>query len=145
MISAAGLATNQVSMVSHCEVDTRLLWPTAVFWTLNVWVSLRQVDTKWVTTPETYLHTCAPYEDSDQHAYSRSLIRIFTVRILDGQNAFNSCGQRKLIRLRRYTDLHDTLFGAHVRRYVAVHISVLATAMKTSVPTRHQTFVVSYN
>ena len=32
---------------------------------------------------ETYLRTCAPSEDSDQPAHSRSLIRIFTVRIFD--------------------------------------------------------------
>ena len=33
----------------------------------------------------TYLRKCAPREDSDQPAHSRSLIRIFTGRILDSQ------------------------------------------------------------
>ena len=32
---------------------------------------------------KTYLRTCAPSEDSDQPAHSRSLIRIFPWRILD--------------------------------------------------------------
>ena len=34
---------------------------------------------------ETYIRTCAPSEDSDQTAHSRSLIRIFPGRILDTQ------------------------------------------------------------
>ena len=33
---------------------------------------------------KTYLWECAPSEDSNQTAYSRSLIRIFTGHILDG-------------------------------------------------------------
>ena len=47
---------------------------------------------------ETYLHTRAPSEDSDQPAHSRSLIRIFTGRILDSQGykVFFSCRQRRL-------------------------------------------------
>ena len=46
---------------------------------------------------ETNLRTCAPREDSDQTAHTRSLIRIFTGRILDyqGRKVF-SCRQRKL-------------------------------------------------
>ena len=44
-----------------------------------------------------YLWTCAPSEDSDQTAHSRSLIRIFTGRILDRQGCkVSSCGQRRL-------------------------------------------------
>ena len=43
------------------------------------------------------LRTCAPSEDSDQPAHSRSLIRIFTERILDSQGyTVSSCGQRWL-------------------------------------------------
>ena len=34
---------------------------------------------------KTYLRTCVSNEDSDQPAHSRSLIRIFTERILDRQ------------------------------------------------------------
>ena len=34
---------------------------------------------------ETYLRTCAPSEDSDQTAHSRSVIRIFPRRIFDSQ------------------------------------------------------------
>ena len=44
---------------------------------------------------KTYLRTCAPSEDSDQPAHSRSLIRIFTWRILDNQGfKVSSCEQR---------------------------------------------------
>ena len=43
-----------------------------------------------------YLRTCALSEDSDQTAHSRSLIRIFTGRILDSQGCEDSsCGQRE--------------------------------------------------
>ena len=46
---------------------------------------------------KTYLRTCAPSKDSDQPAHSRSLIRIFTRRILDSQgDKVSSCGQQKL-------------------------------------------------
>ena len=46
---------------------------------------------------ENYLRTCAPCEDSDQPAHLRSLIKIFAVRILDGQECkVSSCGQRRL-------------------------------------------------
>ena len=41
--------------------------------------------------------SCVPREDSDQPAHSRSLIRIFTGRILDSQTfKVSSCGQRRL-------------------------------------------------
>ena len=40
-----------------------------------------------------YLQTCAPSEDSDQPAHSRSLIRIFTGRMLDSQGCkVSPCG-----------------------------------------------------
>ena len=46
---------------------------------------------------KTYLRTCAPSEDSDQPAHSRSLIRIFTERFLDIKRCQVSlCGQREL-------------------------------------------------
>ena len=46
---------------------------------------------------EMYLRTCAPSENSAQHALSRSLIRIFSVRILDSQGCkVSSRGQRNL-------------------------------------------------
>ena len=45
---------------------------------------------------KTYHRTCGPSEDSDQTAHSRSLIRIFTGRILDSQGCkISSCGQRR--------------------------------------------------
>ena len=48
---------------------------------------------KW----EMYLWTCAPSEDSDQLAHSRSLIRIFTGRILDSQGCkVSSLGAQKV-------------------------------------------------
>ena len=37
-----------------------------------------------------YLWTCVPSEDSDQPAYSRSLIRIFVGRILDSKVFFHA-------------------------------------------------------
>ena len=46
---------------------------------------------------KTHLRICAPSEDSDQPALSRSLIRIFTGRILDSQDCkVSSCGQWRL-------------------------------------------------
>ena len=46
---------------------------------------------------KTHLRTCPPSEDSDQPAHSRSLIRIFTGRILDSQGCkVSPCGQRRL-------------------------------------------------
>ena len=51
----------------------------------------------WAACQKTYLQTCAPREDSDQPAHSRSLIRIFTGRILDSQGCpLSSCGQWRL-------------------------------------------------
>ena len=64
------------------------------------------------------LNMCAS-EDSDQPAHSRSLIRIFTGRILDSQGCkVSSCGQR-----RPWSDCADaqadlSLRWAHVRRFV---------------------------
>ena len=46
---------------------------------------------------KTYLQTCAPNEDSDQPAHPRSLIKIFTGRVLDSQGCEVSwCGQWRL-------------------------------------------------
>ena len=45
---------------------------------------------------KTYLWSCAPGEDSDQPAHSRSLIWIITGRIFDSQGCkVSSCGQRR--------------------------------------------------
>ena len=50
---------------------------------------------------KTYLLTCVPSEDSDQHAHSRSLIRIFTGHILDIKAAKFLTGTMKtLMRMR---------------------------------------------
>ena len=65
-----------------------------------------------------YLRTCAPSEDSDQTAHSRSLIRIFTGRISDSRwqgYKVSSCGQRRLIRLRVWS---ESSLGAYVVRHV---------------------------
>ena len=48
----------------------------------------------WTTMSENFLRKCATSEDSDQPAHSRSLIRIFTGRILDSK--VSSWGQRRL-------------------------------------------------
>ena len=54
----------------------------------------------WATAQKTYLRTCAPSEDSDQSAHSRSLIKVFTGRILDSQGCIVSlCGQWGMKRL----------------------------------------------
>ena len=46
---------------------------------------------------KTYLWKCAPSEDSDLPAHPRSLIRIFTGRVLDSQGyEVSSCGHRRL-------------------------------------------------
>ena len=77
-----------------------------LFWQVNDkfscfsygWYCLRTI---WTPTSENYFRTCAPSEDSDQPAHSRSLIRIFTGHILDSQWCqVSSCGQQWLIRLR---------------------------------------------
>ena len=50
---------------------------------------------KWGTTPGKVTADIAPSEDSDQPAHSRSLIRIFTGRILDSHWCWvSSCGHR---------------------------------------------------
>ena len=47
--------------------------------------------------PKTYDWICVSSEDSDQTAHSRSLIRIFTGRILDSKGCkVSSCGHRRL-------------------------------------------------
>ena len=67
---------------------------------------------------KTYLRKCAPSEDSDQPAHLCSLIRIFTVRILDTHGCnVSSCGKRRL-----WSDCADaqadlSSLCAYVRRY----------------------------
>ena len=67
----------------------------------------------------TYLWICAPSEDSDQPAHSRSLIGIFTRRLLDSQLCkVSSRGQRRLWSERGAAQANMSLsFGGHVRRY----------------------------
>ena len=67
--------------------------------------------------------SCVPREDSDQSAHSRSLIRIFTGRILDSQRfKVSSCGQRRLsdqtARVRMLIRLRWGGGGGHIRRYI---------------------------
>ena len=67
---------------------------------------------------KTYLSICAPSEDSDQTAHSRSLIRIFTGRILDNQRCkVSSCGQQRLWSDCAHAQTGLTSLGAHIRRY----------------------------
>ena len=59
---------------------------------------------------------CVPCEDSDQPAHSRSLIRIFTGRILDGQGCrVFSCRQQRL-----WSDYSDAQADLSLR---CVHMS----------------------
>ena len=70
-------------------------------------------------TSEIYRRTCAPSEDSDQPAHSRSLIKILTGRILDSQGCkFPLSEQRRQIRLWGCEGWFESSLGAHVRRYV---------------------------
>ena len=64
---------------------------------------------------KTYLQTRAPSEGSDQTVHLRSLIRIFTGRILDSQGCeVLSCEKTKtLIRLRGSAGFSESSFGAH--------------------------------
>ena len=51
----------------------------------------------WAASQKMYILTCAPSEDSDQPALSRSLIRIISGRILDRQGCkVSSCGKHRL-------------------------------------------------
>ena len=73
---------------------------------------------KQLNEPKRQESSCAPNED----AHSRSLIRFFTGRILDSQwFKVSSCGQRRLIRLRRCAGWFDSSLSAHARRYVSSH------------------------
>ena len=60
--------------------------------------------------------TLAPREDSNQTAHSRSLIWIFSGRILDCQ--VSSCEQRRLVKLRGFADWFVSSLGTHIRWYV---------------------------
>ena len=67
-------------------------------------------------TSEMCLRTCAPDEDSDQPAHSRSLIWIFAGRLLDSHECnVSSCRQR-----RYWSDQSESLC-AHVSWYVFWH------------------------
>ena len=67
----------------------------------------------------TYMCTCAFYDNSDQPAHSRSLIRIFTWRTLDGQGCKVSlCGQRRLSRVHGCAMWFESSLSAYVKRYV---------------------------
>ena len=70
----------------------------------------------WAATSENVPFGSALSEDSDQHMHSRSLIKIFTGRILDRDGCKVSWyGQRKLIRCE---SLFEFSLSAHVRRCV---------------------------
>ena len=74
----------------------------------NIWAAVKNIPL-----------TCAPTKDSAQPVHLRSLIRIFTGRILDNQGCkVSSCGKRSLIKVRVYADWFESLLAAHVRRYV---------------------------
>ena len=57
-----------------------------------------------------YFRTCAPSEDSEQTAHPRSLIRIFTGRILNSKDA-------KVL----HTDNEDSDQTAGVHRQIRIH------------------------
>ena len=73
---------------------------------------------RWHGTSETYFLKCAHSEDSDQPAHSRSLIRIFTERILDNQGKFLHADNETFTRRRKRAEWFKSSSDAHVRRYV---------------------------
>ena len=87
---------------------------------------------------ETCLQMCPPSEVSDQPAHSRSLIRNFTGRIVDGQESkFSSCGQR-----RHKSDCTDAQSDLSLRlalmwkRHVAAYMSSKSQVCVLKVDTR---------
>ena len=69
---------------------------------------------------ETYLRICAHSEDADQPAHSRSLIILFTGRILDSQRCSVFMRTTKtLVRLCGCAGWFESSLGAYVRRYVS--------------------------
>ena len=99
--------------------------------------------TLWATTSETYLCTCAPSEYLDQPVRSRSLIRIFTGRILDSQGwKVSSCGQP--LRKRAYSNImkisssknenfqikNSDIFHAEIRKIMYTPVNPSFTKLK---------------
>ena len=74
----------------------------------------------YLSHTEKYIRTCARSEDSDQPVHSRSLIRIFTRRILNSQecNILFLRTTKTLVRLRVGTGSFASSLGCHVRKYV---------------------------
>ena len=68
----------------------------------------------WARRQKTYLRTCVPSENSDQLAHLRSLINIFTRRILGSQG----CKVSSFWRRRLWS---ESSLDAHVKRY-AFHV-----------------------
>ena len=68
--------------------------------------------------PTSYLRTCAPSEESDQPAHSRSLIRVSTGLIIDRHGCkVSSCGRGRLIRLHGCAGWSESSLCAYVKRY----------------------------
>ena len=68
---------------------------------------------------KTYLRTCAPDENVDRPAHARSLISIFTGRILDSQGcSFCMRKMKTLIRFRKWAGCFQSSLGAHIRGYI---------------------------
>ena len=81
----------------------------------------------WSSPWENVLRTWRLREDSDQTAHSRSLIRIFTERILDSQACkASSCGQRRLwsdcADAQAYLSLHWVHVVGDMFYHVATHL-----------------------
>ena len=89
----------------YCLLSVRIFRVNSVnlFMTKAIIVTLsQQINLYDRQRQKMYLLACAPSEDSDQTAHSRSLIRIFTWRILVIIVGLVSLyGQRRLVRLCR--------------------------------------------
>ena len=88
---------------------------------------------------KTYLRTCAPSEDSDQPAHSRSLIRTFTRRILDSQGCkVSSWGRRILWSYCAHAQADLSLRWAHMSEKVRFLTLMLISLILKSNCAYHQ-------
>ena len=104
-----------------------MLWPIILLPTVhisslvcyNLEKYLNKKPIIWSEPPESPPLAYVPSEDSNQPAHSRSLIRIFTGRILDRQwRKVSLCGQRRLIRLRGCGGWFESSMCVRVSRHV---------------------------
>ena len=103
------LRNKEDKYISCCQVHSSTLWS----------MPNHASDKRSRNVRQPYLLTCAPREDSDQTAQSRSLIWIFSGRILCRQKCnVSSWEQQRLIRMCGYASWFESSLGEHIRRYI---------------------------